>query len=86
MGGREAGYFKGFISFLQTGALQALGRNPVYLGSESILTITETWGVRVQSEVFGNTPGRSRKEKNVFLKAQEWAQVLFTSYFQNNML
>ena len=29
------------------------GRNPVYLGSESILTITEAPGVRVQNEVLG---------------------------------
>lgn len=86
MGGREAGYFKGFISFLQTGALQALGRNPVYLGLESILTITEAPGGQSAAPSPWEYTGRARKEKNVFLKAQEWAQVLFTSCFQNNML
>ena len=66
--------------------LSVVGRNPVYLGSESVLAIIEACGVRVHHGVLGNRVGGVRKDKNVFLKAQRWVQVLFITCFQNNML
>lgn len=63
-----------------------MGRNPVYLGSESVLTITEAPGVRVQHGVLANTPGQERKDENVFQKALRRAAVLLTSCSQNNVL
>lgn len=56
MGGREGHGFKGFISFLQTGALR-IGRSPVCLASESILT--PHWGLGGQ-----RATGVLRKARN----------------------
>lgn len=43
-------------------------------------------GHRAWHEVLGNTVGGVKRDKNVFVKAQKWVQLLFISCFQKTTL